>query len=180
MGMDGDQRLLQEVFRLRRTVTDSREAVPVVSAQVGGELLQKLVIRFRIAIQAGCHKSSKLAFVRMSEFVHLQTAGSVEPYAIAGEPLRLLRSKARWMRPLPCFSLRFPAVDWKELCPLLRGRYRRLRIACANPKVVFNGSDFPDLRVAIAGTGPYLACASYWSVRRSLTIGYILFFRIDR
>src|SRR6516164_5895963 len=73
MGMNGDERLLQEVLRLGGPMTDSCKVVSVVRAQVGGETLQKLVICSCVAFEAGCHESPKL--VLMSEFVHLSPAG---------------------------------------------------------------------------------------------------------
>jgi hypothetical protein len=71
MGMDCEQGFLKEVLRRGRTVPDSCETVPVVNAQMVGESLQKLAIRSRIAIETGAHESLKLAFLRMSEFVHI-------------------------------------------------------------------------------------------------------------
>jgi hypothetical protein len=77
MGMDSDQCLLQEVLRLRRTMTDSCAVVPVVGAQVRCEPFQKLVVRSRVSVEARCHEGPKLEFVKMSEFVHLFAVGAV-------------------------------------------------------------------------------------------------------
>jgi hypothetical protein len=41
------------------------------------EPFQKLVVRSCVAVEAGCHDSPKLAFVKMSEFVHLFAVGTV-------------------------------------------------------------------------------------------------------
>ena len=71
MRMDGDQGLLQQVLGVRRTMPDLSEAASVVGAQMRSEPLQKLMIGARVAVEASCHESSKLVFVRMCEFVHL-------------------------------------------------------------------------------------------------------------
>ena len=92
MGVDGDQCLLQEVLRLRGAMAYSCEAVPVVGPQIAAEPLQELVIRFSVAIQTGNHESSKLAFVKMSEFVHRYAAVLLERYAMLLTLLRLLRT----------------------------------------------------------------------------------------
>ena len=86
MGINSNQGLLQEVFRLRRTMTDSCEAMSVVGAQMKSKAFQKLVIRSCIAVETGGHQSSKFEFVKMSGFVHLSAA--VEGYAIAEALLR--------------------------------------------------------------------------------------------
>jgi len=53
-----------------------------------GEPFQKLVIRSRVAVEAGYHESPKLALVKMSEFVHLSAAPAFQAYAIAGTLLQ--------------------------------------------------------------------------------------------
>jgi hypothetical protein len=48
-----------------------RKAASIIGAQVASQTLEKRMIRCRVAVEAGCHQSSKLALVRMGEFVHL-------------------------------------------------------------------------------------------------------------
>jgi hypothetical protein len=134
MGMDGEQRLLQEVLRFLGAMADSCEAIPVVGPQIAGETLQKAVVRSPIAVESGYHKSSKLAFVRMSEFVHLLAASLFESYAVVWRFLQIAKAATNWMPQIAHFSRSFLIDNRQKLRKRLQSPYRRELLAWAMPK----------------------------------------------
>jgi hypothetical protein len=72
MSVNSDQRFLEQVFCFCQIAPDQSEAAAIIRAQVASQPLEKLPIGLRIAVEAGCYQSSKLAFLRLSESVHLE------------------------------------------------------------------------------------------------------------
>ena len=63
-GVDGEQRLLHQIFRLRGATSDPREPALVVPAQQPAQPLEQLAMRRRVAVEAGNHQAFKFGLDR--------------------------------------------------------------------------------------------------------------------